>query len=173
MLKRKRIYYLIPDLPSAQRMMNDLLLARIEERHIHFLAREGADLSSLHRANLLQESDIVHGAEMGLAVGGATGLFAGLVAAFFMLSGSGLPWGGVVLATCLLGALFGAWTASMIGSSAPNSRLKPFRAAIERGQILLMVDVRYDQVEDIEQLLRKIHPEAHLEGTEPTIPAFP
>ncbi|TCP10678.1 dihydroorotase [Crenobacter luteus] len=170
---RKRIYYLIPDLDSAKRVMNDLLLARIEEKHIHFLAREGSDLSTLHRANLLQESDIVHGAEMGLAVGGMTGLFTGFAAAFFILSDSGLPWGGIVLVTCLFGALFGAWAASMIGSSVPNSRLKPFRPAIDAGKILLMVDVPHDQVEAIEQLLKKIHPEAHLEGTEPTIPAFP
>ncbi|HJU50327.1 MAG TPA: DUF1269 domain-containing protein, partial [Pseudogulbenkiania sp.] len=83
---RKRIYYLIPDLANAQRLMNDLLLARIEEKHIHFLAKEGIDLSSLHRANLFQESDIVHSAEMGLIIGGATGLMSGLVAALFILA---------------------------------------------------------------------------------------
>ncbi|BAK76071.1 hypothetical protein NH8B_1245 [Pseudogulbenkiania sp. NH8B] len=170
---RKRIYYLIPDLANAQRLMNDLLLARIEEKHIHFLAKEGVDLSSLHRANLFQESDIVHSAEMGLIIGGATGLISGLVAALFILADTGLPWGGVVLVTFLIGAVFGPWAASMIGCSVPNSRLKPFREAIDRGQILLMVDVRVAEVEDIENLLRKIHPEAHLEGVEPTIPAFP
>lgn len=169
----KRIYYLIPDLKSAQRTMNDLLLARIDEKHIHFLAKEGIDLSTLHRANLLQETDIVHGAEMGLIIGGATGLLAGLAAVVFMLSGSGIPWGGVVLTTFLGGALFGAWTASMIGSSVPNTRLKPFQGAIAQGQILLMVDVPVDRIEEIEKLLRRKHPEAHLEGTEPTIPAFP
>ena len=36
---RRRLYFIMPDLPSARRMMDDLLLARIEERHIHFLAR--------------------------------------------------------------------------------------------------------------------------------------
>jgi len=170
---QKRIYYLIPELKSAQRTMNDLLLARIDEKHIHFLAKEGIDLSTLHRANLLQETDIVHGAEMGLIIGGATGLLAGLVAVLFMLSGSGIPWGGVVFTTFLGGALFGTWTASMIGSSVPNTRLKPFQGAIAQGQILLMVDVPVDRVEEIEQLLKRKHPEAHLEGTEPTIPAFP
>ena len=38
---RRRLYFIMPDLPSARRMMDDLLLARIEERHIHVLARRG------------------------------------------------------------------------------------------------------------------------------------
>lgn len=170
---RRRIYYLLPDLPSAHRVMKDLLLARVDEAHIHFLAKEGIDLSGLHPANLLQESDIVHGAEMGLIIGGATGLLTGLITAFFVLSGSGMPWGAVVLITFLVGALFGTWVSSMIGSSAPNSKLKPFREAITKGEILLMVDVPKLRVEEVEKLLRKTHPEAHLEGTDPTIPAFP
>lgn len=170
---RRRIYYLIPDLASAQRTMKDLLLARIDENHMHFLAKEGVELSGLHPANLLQESDIVHGAEMGLIIGGATGLLAGLAAAFFLLSGSGLPWGAVVLVTFLGGALFGTWVASMIGSSAPNSKLKPFQKAIDEGQILLMVDVPKMRVAEIEKLLSSTHPEARLEGTDPTMPAFP
>lgn len=172
-IMRRRLYYLIPDLPCAQRTMKDLLLARIDEKHIHFLAKEGVELSGLHQANLLQESDIVHGAEMGLIIGGATGLLAGLVAAFFLLSGSGLPWGAVVLVTFLGGALFGTWAASMIGSSAPNSKLKPFRGAIAQGKILLMVDVPKLRVAEIEKLLSQADPEAHLEGTDPTMPAFP
>ena len=39
---RRRIYWLLPDLASARRTMDDLLLARIAEQHLHFVAREGA-----------------------------------------------------------------------------------------------------------------------------------
>ena len=35
---RRRMYYVMPDIASARRIMDDLLLARIEERHIHCLA---------------------------------------------------------------------------------------------------------------------------------------
>jgi hypothetical protein len=59
------------------------------------------------------------------------------------------------------------------GSSAPNSRLKPFRRDIERGEILMMVDVPRWRVDEIEKLLQRTHPEAHLGGVEPTIPAWP
>ena len=47
---RRRIYWLLPDLASAHRTMDDLLLARIAESHIHFVGREDMDLSGLHAA---------------------------------------------------------------------------------------------------------------------------
>ncbi|GAB3257912.1 DUF1269 domain-containing protein [Chitinimonas naiadis] len=170
---RKRLYYLLPDLSSARRTMNDLLLARIDERHVHFVARDGTDLTGLHEANLLQTSDIVHGAQSGLVIGGVSGLAASLVATFAVMSGSGLPLGAVVLGSTLASALIGAWASSMVACSIPNSRLKQFQSAIEAGQLLLMVDVPRWRVEEVEKLIQRLDPEAHLEGVEPTIPAFP
>jgi hypothetical protein len=41
---RRRIYWLLPDLASARATMDDLLLARIDEGHIYFVAREDADM---------------------------------------------------------------------------------------------------------------------------------
>ena len=51
---RRRLYYVMPDLECARKIMNDLLLARIEERHIHCLARPGTSMEGLHEANVLQ-----------------------------------------------------------------------------------------------------------------------
>jgi heme/copper-type cytochrome/quinol oxidase subunit 2 len=56
---RRRIYWLLPHLSSARRIMDDLLLARVSERYIHFVASEGTDLTGLHAANVLQTSDMV------------------------------------------------------------------------------------------------------------------
>jgi len=36
---RRRLYFLLPDLGSAIQTANDLLLARIEDRHTHFLVK--------------------------------------------------------------------------------------------------------------------------------------
>ena len=44
---RKRIYWLLPDLGSARRTMDELLLARLTEHHIHIAATEGAAMSGL------------------------------------------------------------------------------------------------------------------------------
>jgi len=170
---RRRIYWLLPDLESAKRTMDDLLLARIAEQHLHFVAREGVDLTGLHPANVLQTSDVVRAAQLGLLTGGAVGALLGVGAAvFFPIVGDQPQWG-IVAVLAMFGAIFGAWSSSMIGVSTPSHRLKRFEGSIEQGHILLMVDVPRSRVEEIEGRLQALHPEAHLEGVEPNIPAFP
>lgn len=169
---RRRILYLIPDLASARRMMDDLLLARIEFRHIHFLAKRGTSMDGLHEANVLQKTDIVHGAKLGTVMGAALGCIAGALLIWFPPT-DGIPQVIAVVVATAAGAAFGAWTSSMAAAAVPNSRLKRFAAAIEEGKILLMVDVPEHQVEEIHALLNRSHPEATDEGMEPNIPAFP
>lgn len=197
---RRRIYWLLPDLASARRTMNDLLLARISEPHIHFVARENADMSGLHAANLLQTSDVLRSAQAGLVIGGLGGAVVGVIAAvFFPIVGgteSGLsalsavfsspnwsfaelrsaidsPQWAMAAVLALLGGVLGAWSSSMIGVSTPSNRLRRFEGAIEQGQLLLMVDVPRSRMQEIESLLQTTHPEAHFEGVEPDVPAFP
>jgi hypothetical protein len=169
----RRIYWLLPDLESARRTMDDLLLARIDYRHIHFVAREGSDMSGLHAANILQTSDVVRSAEMGLLLGAGVGALLGaLVAVYYPIVGNEPQWG-LAAVLAVAGAIFGTWASTMIGVSTPSKRLERFAPQIEQGKILLMVDVHMGQVEAIEARLRALHPEAQLEGTEPDIPAFP
>jgi len=169
----RRIYWLIPDVESARRTVDELLLARVPVQHIHCAGREGVNLSGLHPANVLQTTDVIYAAEAGLLIGGTIGVAAGLlVAMYYPLGIDSLQWG-VVAVLGGLGALFGAWSSSMIGVSVPSHRLKRFEAAIEEGQILLMVDVPSLQVKEIEALLQASHPEARLEGEDPDTPVFP
>lgn len=170
---RRRVYWLLPDLASARRTMDDLLLARISEPHIHFVAREGSDMTGLHTANVLQSSDVIRAAQAGLVIGGSVGAVLGVLAAVFYPIVGDTPQWGMVAVLSFLGAGFGAWASSMIGISTPSNRLKRFEPAIEQGQLLLMVDVPRSRVEEIEERLQALHPEAHLEGVEPNIPAFP
>ena len=169
---RRRMYYVMPDLPSARKIMDDLLLARIEERHIHCLARRGTPMEGLHEANVLQKTDLVHGAQVGLLVGALLGcIVGGAVVWYFPIEGI---WQTVtVLAASIIGALFGVWVSSMVGSSIPNSRLRQFDALIEDGKILVMVDVPDHRTEEIKSLLGARHPEVLRQSLEPHIPAFP
>ena len=170
---RRRIYWLLPDVESARRTMDHLLLARITEPHIHFVAREGVDLTGLHEANVLQTSDVIRAAQAGLVIGGAAGAAMGAVAAvFYPIVGSEPQWG-LVAVLAIVGGLVGAWASSLIGASTRSDRLKRFEPAIEAGKVLLMVDVPRSRVEEIEEKLEALHPEASLQGTEPGIPAFP
>jgi hypothetical protein len=81
--------------------------------------------------------------------------------------------GGAILAIGLAGAGIGSLMSTMIGVDVPNSRIDKFQEAIKQGQILMMVDVPKNRVEEIDKLVKKLHPEAEVEGTEPTIPVFP
>ena len=168
----QRIYFLIPDVASGRAIVNDLLLARIEERRIHVLARENMPLEDLPRATLTQRSDLVPALERGVAAGGLTGALLGLAAVTFPPAGLVLG-GGAVLGIALFGGGFGAWVSTMIGVRLPNRRLRQFEEAIAGGQLLMMIDVPAARVEEIEAIVMRHHPEAELEGVEPTVPEFP
>ena len=169
---RRRLYFLLPNVKVTKKVFNELLLARIEERHVHVMAKEGVSLGDLPEATMLQKSDAIHGVELGLVVGGATGTLAGIVAVLF--PPSGLTMGlGVILATALIGAIMGVWVSGMIAADVPNTRLKKFFHALERGKVLVIVDIPKAQVEEITQMIKKHHPEADMRGVDPTIPAFP
>lgn len=168
----RRIYFLVPDLKTASTVTDELLLARIEERHIHVIAREGTELGDLPKASLLQTSDVIPAVERGLAVGGVTGILAGVAAVSFPPAGVVLG-GGAILATALAGSGIGAWMASMIGLDVTNTQIKQFEQDIEKGEILFLVDVPKERVEQIEAMVKSHHPNADIEGIEPHIPAFP
>jgi hypothetical protein len=168
----RRIYFLLPNVHSAQMIINELLLLRVEWRHIHVITNHNVPLQDLPEANLAQRSDLLPALARGAAMGGLTGALAALVALAFPPAGLTIA-GGAVVAITLCGAGFGAWTATMIGVDVPNTRLKRFEQAIEKGELLMMVDVAKDRVEEIEDVIKLRHAEANIQGTDPTIPAFP
>jgi len=169
---RRRLYFLLPDVASARQTANDLLLARIEDRHMRFLARRGTDRGELHEASYVQKSDLMHGAGIGLAIGGGAGLLLGLVIVTYPPAGTN-PELVAVLVAAIVGAMLGAWMASMVGAAVPNSRLRQFQADIDDGKVLLMVDVPYGQIAQVRELVVGRHPEAVPGGQESRFPAFP
>ena len=168
----RRIYFLVPTVAAARAIVDDLLLARIEERRIHVLAKADTALEDLPKAKVAQTSDLIPSLERGVAAGGLTGMLAGVIAVTFPPAGL-VVGGGALLGITLLGAGFGAWMSSMVGIGLPSSRLEQFEGAIARGELLMMIDVPRDRVEEIEALIARHHPDAELEGLEPNIPEFP
>jgi len=169
---RRRLYFLLPNVNRAKNIFNHLLLARIDDNHIHFLARDGLDLKDLPEATLGQKSDLWHGVELGIFVGGLTGFFAGLF--IFKYTDSMTGFGvSIVPFLSILGALFGCWASSLVSLGVPNTQLKRFRGAIDRGKILVMVDVPKERVDEIKKLMHKQNPEAKQKGMDPMMPVFP
>jgi len=168
----RRIYFLVPDIPVTKKIVDDLLLAGIEEKHIHVIAKRGTPLEDLPEANLLQKSDFIPAVEQGVAVGGATGMLAGLIAVALPPASTVIA-GGILLATGLAGAGVGAWLSGMVGMSVGNRRIKEFEGAIESGEFLVLADVSAERVQEIEERIKQHIPQVEVEQTEPRVPAFP
>lgn len=169
---KRRLYFILPGVQTAEQIENELLMARIPESDIHFLARRGTDMGDLNEATVVQKTDLLHGMWVGLAAGGATGTLVGAAAYAFLDLASGLGLGAIPL-FAMLGAAFGVWASGMVGASIPSARLKSFHGSLEAGNVLLMVDVPKGQMEPVRALIHRHHPEAEDHGPEPTMPVFP
>ncbi|MDH5393068.1 MAG: DUF1269 domain-containing protein [Gammaproteobacteria bacterium] len=168
----QRLYFVIPTVQSCRTIVNELLVARIEEKHMHVMAKNDEVPRDLPQANLLQKSDFVPAVERGITIGGGTGLFAGILA--YSFQSAGLEVGGfAILAICLAGGGIGAWIAGMIGVDVPNSQLKSFMPSLNAGNLLLIVDVKRSRVTEIEEMIKNLHPEAVDHGVEASLPVFP
>lgn len=169
---RRRLYFLLPDVPSARRTADDLLLARVDDRHMHFLAKRGTDLGELHEAGYTIKTDLARGAVLGVVLGALGGA---LLGAFMVVSppDGTQPGLAAAVAATLVGALLGVWLGSMAAVAVPNSRLRAFQAEIERGRVLLMVDMPYGRVDEVRDIVHARHPEAMPGGLETRYPAFP
>ncbi|WP_254451775.1 DUF1269 domain-containing protein [Duganella vulcania] len=168
---RRRLYFMLPDVPSARAMLDELLLARIEIGHMRFMARDPLP-SDMPDVNFMQKTDLIHGAQLGVVIGAIVGLGAGVFLTLFPMDGMTLRTAAILLVT-LAGAIFGGWASGMNAAAVPNSRLKPFASRIEQGQVLLIVDVPVRRVEEIEEMIAKRHPEISFGGMEPPMLAFP
>lgn len=169
---RHHLHYVFPDLPSARRALDDLLLARIESRHIHFM-REGGLPDDMPEANLLHKTDIVNGAERGMAAGAALGVLLGVLIVWYFDIGTASMRATAVVAAALVGLLFGGWAASLAAAALPNSRLRSFADDLQQGRVLLIVDVPARRVTEIERMLAQTHPETRFGGEDPRVPVFP
>ena len=169
---KRRLYFLLPDVASATRTANDLLLARIEDRRMHFLAKRGTDLGELHEASYLFKTDLVRGAGIGFALGVLGGVVLGSIIVNHPPEGTHPGLAAAMIAT-ILGAVIGMWMGSMAAIAVPNSRLKPFQDEVSRGKVLLILDVPYRDVERIRGIVSSRHPEVVLSSQETRYPAFP
>lgn len=169
---RERLCYLLPDVKHAKATMRHLLLARIEERHIHVLAKEGTDLGDLPTATIGQKSDFYHAMALGIVVGGTTGLIAGL-SAFYYSPDSSIPGLNGIAMLAFMGSVFGVWVSGLIGTDVPNTRLRKFSKEIENGKLLMMIDVPLRRAAEVKAIMHKQHPEATERGIDSMYPVFP
>lgn len=161
----KRLCFLSPDIEHARKVIADFKSHGIPEKHIYTLAKTDSDLEELPDAGP-ESDDFLNAYERGIAIGGTTGLFAGLAAMAFPPAGLTLG-GGFVLLMGLFGAGVSGMLTGIAGAAFSNTRLKEFEDAIENGQILVMADVPKAEVEKYQALIKKLDPAVSVEGIEP------
>ena len=130
----KKLVFTAPDSATAAQVVEFLKSQGLDESHISVVGSEATELSAVPDP------------------GGATGLLAGLGAA---LVAPGLAIGGAALALATTGgATFGVLASSLIGSSVTNSQIREYEQIIERGELLMVVEVDEDQKADIRSQLQ-------------------
>lgn len=170
----RRLYFILPDVATAIKVEQELLLDRVEEGRMHFLGKRGTDLQGLPEAGTSQKTDLKHGAFIGLIAGAITGALIG-VCLYVYPQITGLELKQVIILACtLICAAVGAWIGGpLIGASTPNIHLEDYQQSMNEGHLLLMLDLPVGRVEEVRKVIKSHCPEAEDHGIEPTMPAFP
>lgn len=163
----KRIYFLAPNIGVTHKIVDELRASGIEDRHMHVLAKRDTPLEDLPEANELQKTDFTAALERGAALGATTGILAGLVGLRF--AGFAIA-GGPILGILVFGGTIGAIMSGLAGLQVGNSRVRQYEDAIEKGELLVMVDLAKEQINEISESIVKHHPAATFEGIAPLLP---
>ncbi len=164
----RRLYFLAPNIETTHKIVDELRAQGIEDRHLHILAKRDTPLQDLPEASEFQKTDFISAMERGAALGGTTGLLAGLIGLRF--AGFAIA-GGPLLGIIVYGATIGTIMSGLAGLQVGNSKVKKYSDAIEGGEVLIMVDIAKERIDAISQLIVRHHPSAQFEGIEPLLPS--
>jgi len=157
----RRLNVVLPDAERCKAVVAELVAEGIPERHMHVVAGAAHPVEGLPEARVWERTELAHGIELGLGLGGAAGLLGGLLAITFPPAGLVLG-GGAVAASAAAGAGVGGVVSALLGSHEHNHDLDAFAEAIGAGKLLLMVDVPRSRLEETRALILKHHPEAEI-----------
>jgi hypothetical protein len=157
----RRLNVIVPDAEACKTVVAELREAGVPEDHMHVVASIAQPVEGLPEATVWEKTELAHGIELGVGLGGAAGLLGGLLAVAFPPAGLVLG-GGAVLASTAAGAGVGGVVTALLGSHEHNHDLDAFAEAIAAGRLLLMVDVPRGKVDRMQGLILKHHPEAEI-----------
>lgn len=167
----KRLYFMIPNIESATEIVKALQAQGVANEGIHVIVKDDDSLqdklalTQLLEPSIFEKTDILHALIRGAIIGAAVGLIAGfLIVQFppeeFMLG----P--GTIAAFTAFGAIFGAWSSSLIGISVPNPLFEKLERAVEAGGIMMLVDIPKEKEVGLLDYMRLNHPEIIIHGAQ-------
>lgn len=125
------------DAIGAARAVQVLQEQGIDDDAISLVARNDIELDRIPNRLKEADTDLMPAAARGMAIGGATGVLAGLAA--MVIPPLGITLAGAA-ALGAAGALVGGWSSALMGSAIPDPVRQQFEAEIAAGRILVLVD---------------------------------
>jgi hypothetical protein len=159
----QRIYFLLPDVPAARSVIEELSQLKLDHRDIHIVSGQAEDFDETLQSPVVESSEIRHLLVHGIAAGVVVGTIAGLAAMLLLPAGFTLSHGGV-LAMTLAGTAFGGWLSMTAGMDQTKERYRFLIASIQQGDVLMIVDASDKQAEVIRNAVRHRCPHALLES---------
>ncbi len=157
---RPQLKFLLPDIKTANQASESLLLARVDNKNICFLAKPGTDLGQLQAASTLESTNVVNEGEKGILIGATIGLIAGLITHFYFPSipqSLHINWMVLVGALMVLGAALSAIGAAVFGVNFFNDDLESYKKRIDEGAILMIVSAPFQRSTEISKIVSKLH----------------
>ena len=148
-----RLIYSLDSAHSAREAILALKPLGIEDKQISLAARQDIELEKLPETYASETSDFAPGMKRGVALGGTTGLLAGIAAAAIPPLGITLA-GGALIA--VVGAAVGAWSSALAGSAIPNDLRREFEDDIAQGRVLVAVETDGDHVDVVRDVFAQL-----------------
>lgn len=157
---KPKVKFLLPDIQAANKAAESLLLSRIDNKNISFLARPGTNLGDLQAARAIESANIINDGARGLLIGAGIGLFIGVYIHYFqpwITASMNLHW--VILAgiTTVMGAMGSSIVTAIFGAKLFNTNLDKFKDRIADGAILMIVNVPLHRTNEIHKVVNKLH----------------
>ncbi|MBV1907771.1 MAG: hypothetical protein KUG78_00525 [Kangiellaceae bacterium] len=157
----KRLYYLTEELNSADSISKNIHEAGISDWNFLVVSKDESGLYKrhIHSANMIQKTGIVHFSEQGVLKGLAVGILLSLLLMPIPIHGS-TPSMVILIFVLVASVMLGGFHGSLFGYQLENYKLKPFHHRIEKGDLLILIDVPKNQISDVQNLMHDTHPEA-------------
>ncbi len=159
-----KLRYLLPNIKVAHQANDAMLLAKVEPRHVSFLANENIDLGDLQPASTIEATNTLHEGMKGILMGAGLGLLGGLYVLYFPVWFTDSPvwftdasWYVILGVTMLLGAVAAAFGAALLGFNIHNTDLQRYQKRIDDGAILMIVSVPFNRAKEIRKIVSKLH----------------
>lgn len=160
-----RLYFLLPDADLARKVVYELSDNGVPLPHIHAHCRDKQQLQRLPRASFQQRLDALKYIEYVFWRADLLIFFVALAALIAAIVAGSIPI--AVLALVIMAVSF--FAGEIFATRIPNVHLSEFDDALAHNEVLLMVDVKQEDVARIEALVEQHHPAAVAGGSSWTL----